>query len=44
MSLLEVKDLTVRRGGKTIVESVSFALEAGEWLMLAGPNGAGKST
>ncbi len=44
MSLLEVKDLTVRRGGKTIIESVSFALEAGEWLMLAGPNGAGKST
>ncbi|MBO6040137.1 MAG: ABC transporter ATP-binding protein [Oscillospiraceae bacterium] len=44
MSLLEVRDLTVRLGEKTIVNNVSFTLEEGRWLMLIGPNGAGKST
>lgn len=36
--------LTVRRGRKTLIENVDFALSAGELVVLAGPNGAGKST
>jgi len=44
MSLLSVKDLTVRYGEKAIVHDVSFSLNEGDWLMIVGPNGAGKST
>ena len=39
--MLEVKSLSVRCGALDIV---SFAVNDGEWLMIAGPNGAGKST
>jgi len=42
--LLDVRNLTVRYGKTTIVNNISFDLQAGQWLMLAGPNGAGKST
>ena len=42
--MLEVKNMTVRYGGLTIVDDVSFFVEAGQWLMIVGPNGAGKST
>ena len=41
---LEVQDLTVRFGGVTAVDGVSFHVEPGEVLGLIGPNGAGKST
>ena len=44
MSLLDVKNLTVRYGEKTIVDGAAFSLEEGGWLMIVGPNGAGKST
>ncbi len=44
MSMLEVKNMTVAFGEKKVVDSVSFTLEEGHWLMLIGPNGAGKST
>lgn len=44
MSLLDVKNLSVRYGEKKIVDDVSFSLEEGDWLMIVGPNGAGKST
>ena len=44
MSLLEIKNLTVRYGDKAIVDDVSFSLDEGDWLMIIGPNGAGKST
>lgn len=44
MTLIEVKNLTVRYGSLTIVDDVSFSLSSGEWLMIVGPNGAGKST
>lgn len=44
MTLLDVKDLTVRYSALTIVNNVSFSLSEGEWLMIIGPNGAGKST
>ena len=44
MSMLEVRDLSVRCGSAAIVNDVSFSVEPGDWLMLVGPNGAGKST
>ena len=44
MSLLEVKDLTIKFGGVTAVNNVSFSLEAGQVLGVIGPNGSGKTT
>lgn len=44
MSLLDIKDLTVRYGGIGALRGLSLRLEAGELLMVTGPNGAGKST
>ena len=44
MTLLDVKNLSVRYGSLTIVDNVCFSLAEGDWLMIVGPNGAGKST
>ena len=44
MTLLEVRDLSVRIGTREILQNVSFRVREGDWLMIAGPNGAGKST
>ena len=44
MSLLELKGVTLRFGGVTAVDDVSFSVEEGEVFALVGPNGAGKST
>lgn len=44
MSLLEVKDLTIKFGGVVAVNNVSFDLEAGQVLGVIGPNGSGKTT
>jgi iron complex transport system ATP-binding protein len=41
---LTAKDVTVRLGGKVIVERASLALRGGELVALVGPNGAGKTT
>ncbi len=43
-TVLEVRDLTVRRESVTAVENVSFSLDAETDTALVGPNGAGKST
>jgi sulfate-transporting ATPase len=42
--VLEIKDLTVRYGMTTAVDSVSFRIEPGKVLAVIGPNGAGKTS
>ncbi len=42
--LLEVADLTLRFGGATTLDAVSFDVRAGELLAIIGPNGAGKTS
>ena len=44
MSLLELKNVTLRFGGLVAVDNVSFSVDEGEVFSLVGPNGAGKST
>ena len=43
-ALLEIDDVTLRFGGVTAVNKVSFDVREGEVFALVGPNGAGKST
>jgi branched-chain amino acid transport system ATP-binding protein len=42
--VLEIKDLSVQRGGRTVVHKVSLEIPSGEVTALLGPNGAGKSS
>jgi branched-chain amino acid transport system ATP-binding protein len=44
MSLLDVKNLTMRFGGLTAVSDVCFTVEPGKIYSVIGPNGAGKTT
>ena len=44
MTLLEVRDLTLRFGAITAFEHVSFDVRRGELFAVIGPNGAGKSS
>jgi len=44
MSLLEVKNLTVKVEGKEILKDLSFNLKEGKSHILFGPNGSGKTT
>ena len=41
---LSVDEVTVRLGGRTVLDHVSFSLQAGEFTGLIGSNGAGKTT
>ncbi|MFD0908586.1 ABC transporter ATP-binding protein [Ruegeria arenilitoris] len=44
MSLLEFENVTLKFGGLTAVNDLSFSVEEGEVFAIVGPNGAGKST
>jgi heme exporter protein A len=41
---LVAENLTLERGGRTVVDGLSFRLSSGEALLLTGPNGSGKTT
>lgn len=41
---LQIRDLDVPRGGRSVLREVSIDIPAGEITTLLGPNGAGKST
>ncbi|MGR3511653.1 MAG: heme ABC exporter ATP-binding protein CcmA [Paracoccaceae bacterium] len=42
--LLSLNSVACSRGGVTLLQDVSFELEAGQALILRGPNGSGKTT
>ena len=44
MNLLEASSVSVRRGGRSILEHIDLQLGAGDLLAIVGPNGSGKST
>jgi iron complex transport system ATP-binding protein len=44
MSVLEARNASVKRGGRTIFGPASVRIGAGEMTALIGPNGSGKST
>jgi iron complex transport system ATP-binding protein len=44
VTALALERVSVELGRRNVVESVSFAVERGEWVTMIGPNGAGKTS
>ncbi len=42
--MIEIKNLTKKFGGNTVLDGISFSVSKGEVLGFLGPNGAGKTT
>lgn len=42
--MISIKNISVRRGGRVVLEADELNVEKGEVLAVVGPNGAGKST
>lgn len=42
--MLDIKDLTVRVGGKKILHNINLSIHKGETALLFGPNGCGKTS
>lgn len=43
MSVLEIKNLTIKYGEKQIVKNINITIDKGEWFALVGESGSGKS-
>ena len=44
LPLLEFRNVTIIRGGKTVLDNISVTIHQGEHIAFLGPNGAGKSS
>lgn len=44
MSLVQVEDLSVRYGARTVLSRVSLSVQPGEIVTIVGPNGSGKTS
>jgi iron complex transport system ATP-binding protein len=44
VSALELREVSVALGGRTVVHDVSLSVAAGQWAALVGANGSGKTT
>lgn len=44
MSLLELSNVSYKVKDKTIIDGVSFSVDAGDYISIVGPSGSGKST
>ena len=42
--MLEVNQLSVQLGGRSVLQEVNLKLDQGQFMGLIGPNGAGKTT